>query len=388
MSERGLLQDKALALFFTFRVSLKTWHDVGMIDREVSLYNKLSKYFTHIYFFTYGGREDLEFQSYLADNITIVPTPFLYVSKPSKIFFPFMLAYSFLLPLIHYRILKNIDILKTNQMKGSWTAVITKLLFRKKLVVRTGYTWSIFAKKSNPSSLKNAIIKAVERFAYFFSDGIIVSSQSDLEYLEKNYNLKGIKIVIPNYVDTDVFKPLNIQKRNGSICFVGRLTEQKNLFSLFEAMTALPYTLTIVGSGYQREVLENYAKEKGINVEFLGNLPNSELPNMLNQHEIFILPSLYEGMPKTLLEAMACGLPVIGTDVGGIREVIEHEKNGILCGTNPRSIRGAILRLMNDEKLKRKISIKARATIEERFSLNKLIKRELALYENLITPHE
>ena len=123
-------------------------------------------------------------------------------------------------------------------------------------------------------------------------------------------------------------------------------------------------------------------------MEFLGNLPNSELPDILNQHEIFILLSFYEGMPKALLEAMACGLPVIGTDVDGIKEVIEHEENGILCETDPKSIKGAILGLMNNEKLKRKISMKARMTIEEKFSLNKLIERELALYENSITSHE
>ena len=67
------INDKSLALFFTAGASLKTWYDIGSIDREVAIYNALSKYFKHIYFFTYGGEEDLTFKKYLADNISIIP---------------------------------------------------------------------------------------------------------------------------------------------------------------------------------------------------------------------------------------------------------------------------------------------------------------------------
>ena len=126
------LRDKTLALFFTTGVSLKLWHEIGMIDREVAIYNKLSKYFKHIYFLSYAGEEDLRFKDYLADNITIVP----------KKYIPDSLSYSIMLPIIHYRILKKVDILKTNQMFGSWSAVLAKLIYRKKLVARTGYMLS------------------------------------------------------------------------------------------------------------------------------------------------------------------------------------------------------------------------------------------------------
>lgn len=126
------LKDKTLALFFTAGISLKTWYDIGSIYREVAIYNELSKYFKHIYFFTYGVEEDLKFKSYLADNITIIPKK--YVSNS--------LIYSFMIPFIHHKILKDVDILKTNQMWGSWSAVLTKLIYRRKLVVRTGYMLS------------------------------------------------------------------------------------------------------------------------------------------------------------------------------------------------------------------------------------------------------
>jgi len=368
------LKDKTLALFFTRGISLKTWHEIGSIDREVAIYNELSKYFKRLYFLTYGDNEDLAFQSYLADNITIIPQK--YVSNS--------LLYSYLIPFIHRKILKDVDILKTNQMQGSWSAVSTKLIYRNKLVVRTGYMLSINFMIRNPKSRRIWIKKLIERIAYKFADAIITTSQSNFEYVEKNYNLLGIHVVIPNYVETSVFKPMNIAKKKGSICFIGRLSREKNLFVLIEALKDLPYTLTIIGSGKQEEQLKKFADKNEVDANFLGNIPNHELPKILNQHEIFILPSLYENMPKTLLEAMACGLPVIGTNVKGVNEVITHGKNGILCDTNSNSIREAIMTLMEDEELKQKLGASARKTIVLDYNLDSLVEKELKLMEELV----
>ena len=118
-------------------------------------------------------------------------------------------------------------------------------------------------------------------------------------------------------------------------------------------------------------------------MNFLGNIPNRELPKILNQHEVFVLPSLWEGMPKTLLEAMACGLPVIGTRIDGTKEVIEHGKNGILCETDSNSIREAIINVMENEKLKQKLGENARRTIVENYSLPNLAEKELKLMGEL-----
>lgn len=369
------LKDRTLALFFTAGISLKTWHDIGMIDREVAIYNELSKHFKHIYFFTYGDKEDLKFKSYLADNITIIPKK--YISNS--------LLYSFMIPFIHHKILKDVDILKTNQMWGSWSAVLTKFFYRKKLLVRTGYMLSIFYAKKNPrSKVINQLIKVLEIIVYKFAEGIITTSQSDFEYVKRNYNPRGIHILIPNYVETDIFKPMKMQKKKGSICYIGRLNQQKNLLALLGALKDLPYSITIIGLGEQERQLKNFAAKNNINVNFLGNIPNHELPKILNQHEVFILPSLYEGMPKALLEAMACGLPVIGTNVKGINEVIKHGKNGILCNTDLASIREAIVTLIENEELKRKLGKNARRTIVKNYSLDNLVRKELKLIQELI----
>jgi len=336
-----VLKDKTLALFFTAGVSLKLWYEIGMIDREVAIYNELSKYFKQIYFFTYGG-EDLKFKNYLANNITVVPKRYIANN----------LLYSFMLPIIHYKIFKKVDILKTNQMLGSWSAVLARLIYRKKLVVRTGYMWSIHLDKEDARGWQKMLAKNLERLAYKLADAGITSSQRNIDYIEQSYHPRNLTL-IPNYVETNVFQPLNRVKKRGSICFIGRLTKQKNLFTLLEALRGLPYTISLIGSGEQEKQLRE--------------------------------PSLWEGMPKTLLEAMACGLPVLGTNIDGIREVIKHGENGILCNTDLKSIREAIISIMEDKALRQTLVKKARRTIEEEFSLSKLIEKELELYAQLLT---
>ena len=373
-----ILKDKTLALFFSCGVSLKTWHDIGMIDREVALYNKLSEYLKQIYFLTYGDEGDLEYKTYLAPNITIIPQK----SVPKNLQYSAVL-YSLLLPIIHSGTLKNVDIVKTNQMTASWTAVITKLFFRKKLFVRTGNTWSILYAAEHPASWKTSLIKQIERLAYKMADAASTSSPSAFNYVEHNYHPQN-HILATNYVETDVFKPLDVARRPGSICFVGSLGRQKNILALLEAIKGLPYTIDIIGTGPLSDQLREFARKNKIEASFPGNVPNHELPAVLNRHELFILPSLWEGMPKTLLEAMSCGLPVIGTNIIGTREVIKDGENGILCETDSDSIRQAIIRLMEDEELKKQLGENARKTIIQDYSLDHLVNKELELMEQLL----
>ncbi|MFC2044513.1 glycosyltransferase family 4 protein [Chloroflexota bacterium] len=372
------LKDKTLALFFTCGISLKIWHDIGMIDREVALYKALSKNFNHIYLFTWGGQEDLRFQEYLANNITIVPKKYVTNS----------LLYSLALPFVHRKILKHVDIIKTNQMYGSWSAALAKLLYRNMLVVRTGYTWSLFFRMENTKGWRSLVSKTAERFAYRMADAAITSSWNDYNYVEQRYHPHN-HIHGHNYVDTELFKPINgIEKKKDAICFIGRLNQQKNLNALFDALKGLSSTLDIIGSGPQLAQLKELARHNNVKVNFLGNIPNSELPAILNKYELFVLTSLWEGMPKTLLEAMACGLPVVGTNVDGIKEVIRDGDNGILCDTTAGSIRQAIIKAMNDRDLREKLGAGARNTIKQSFSLDKLLQKELDLYSRILDKHD
>lgn len=373
---------KTLALFFSFRISLSDWYDAGILQREVKLYNELSKYFYEIYFLTYGGKDDKKYNSYLSPNIRVVPMPFIQRGG-RKQFRPLMLIYSILMPFIHWKILKNASILKTNQIPGCWAAVMAKIIFKKRLILRCGYIWSYFALQNKESIIKTYIKKIIEKFSCTLSDAVVCSSASDQDYLQMNYKVKAK--VIPNYVDTEVFKPLNISKKKDSICFVGRLERQKNLIALLEALKGLPYELTIIGNGNMRQKLERKAKENNINITFMNSVFHLRLPEILNQHEVFILPSLYEGTPKALLEAMSCGIPVIGTNVTGIKDIIRHKENGYLCETSPSSIRKAIFESFQSKAARENIVKEARRTVLRNFSLKATLGREISIYQEITT---
>jgi len=373
-----VLKEKTLALFFTRGISLREWDKRGLLDREVALYNNLAKSFKKIYFFTYGDKEDLDYREYLAENVIVIPnTTSLFRNKN---------LYSFMLPFIHRKVLKQVDILKTNQMDGSWAAVIAKKLFKKPLVVRMGYAWSIAYKKEKVKYFKKWIVKLIEKIAYLNADAVIVTSQESLAHAGKNYCLKQktLTSMIPNFVDINLFRPMALQKKPNSLCFVGRLAKEKNLEALLEALKDSSYLLDIIGSGEKENSLKFFAKENNINVNFLGVIPNRQLPEALNRYEAFILPSFYEGMPKALLEAMACGLPVIGTNVEGIREVIVDDENGLLCDITSNSIRKAIDKLFEDDDLREKLGEKAQETIINKFALEKVLKKELDMYTELL----
>lgn len=370
-----MLSDKKLVLFFTAGMSLKKWSEGGMLSREVSIYNELAKHFDEILFLSYGSEGENKYKNFLAANVEI-----LYNKRRIN---PFV--YSFLAPLIHRKAIKKADILKTNQMLGSWIAVIAKLFFRKKLVLRQGYQYSLTLKKKG-RGLLSFIISIIEFFSYNIADEIIVTSQSIKDFIVEKYKIKQEKIdVIPNYVDTESFRPFESEKEARRVTFVGRFDKEKNLFSLIDAVKGLNVKLVLVGNGPLEDALKKKVKEEGIEkVVFGGVIPNERLPEELNKSEIFILPSLYEGNPKTLLEAMACGLPVIGTNVVGIREVVKHKENGYLCGTSAEVIREAIREVMTNENLRHKLAVNARDTIIKNYSLEKIVDKELKLYDRLL----
>jgi len=369
------LSNKTLTLFFTYRVSLKLWDEIGILDREIKPYKELAKHFKEIYLFTYGGKEDLEYQRYLPENIKI------YYRK-SKL--P-LLLYSFFFLFIYKGEIKKADILKSNQMSGAWTPLLAKLLFKKRFVARCGYEWLSFLENQKKSLIKRIIAFLAEKVIYKKADRIILTSEKDKKFVVKRFKIPSQKIkIIPNYIDTEFFKPLPLAKEKNRIIFAGRLEPEKNLFNLLKALPNILVKLVLVGRGSLKRKLKQLAEKEKINIEFIDIIANKDLPKEYNKSELFILPSLYEGCPKALLEAMSCGLPCIGSNVQGIKEIIIHKENGYLCEITPESIKRAIIEVLINKDLQDKIGKNARKTILENFSLNKILEKEKELYLSLL----
>jgi len=374
-----------LALFFTRNISLKLWLESGLFDREKLIYEEhLRRRSLHkVYWLTYGKddaaiADRLKTENRLHTDIVVLPMPAFFKGCFGR------LVYSFFIPFIHRSSIKNSDILKTNQIDGSWSAVIAKFLYKKPLLARTGYTLSIFAKNKAKSKLKIKIIEFIEYIAYKFADKAVVASFQDSKYIHSKYGLPKKKIgVIRNFINTEIFCPIDSKKHFSKMIFVGRLDPQKNLPNLFEALSKTKLTLDIYGHGPLREQLAHKTKNLGISVNFMGVVANKDLPEVLNCYRYYILPSLYEGMPKSLLEAMSCGLICIGTNVDGINEIIDDNINGYLAkDTDPGSLAEAIdraTRLPGDN-----IATEARQKIISDFSIEKIVDEENKIFEELI----
>ncbi len=371
------LKGKNLGFFMTMGVSLSEWQKVGMLSREIEPINLMAEYFNKVYFFTYGGEEDLKYKNLLKENVEIV-------YKKSKIN---NYLYSILMPFVNRRIIKKIDILKTNQMLGAHSALLSKWIGKNaKLIIRTGYSLSFTAKQKNKIFLYR-VITIFERFIYRYADFSLVTSKKVYDILVLKYKVKKEKVkIVANYINTDIFKPdETLVKNENKIVYVGRVVKEKNILSLIEALEGLNIELDIVGGGNDpfKDVVVKKAREKNVIINFLGNFPNSELPKVLNRYNIFILPSFYEGMPKTLLEAMGCGLACIGTDVEGIKEVIKDGENGLLASTDSANIKEAIISLKNDKNLQNRLGKNARKYIVDNFSIHNQIKKEIRIYEEI-----
>lgn len=318
-----------LGLVFTIGVSLEQWEKQGLLDREKLIYEKHLKegHFEKIIWFTYG-KNDLTIYNQLINEgrldkrIIIVEMPKWFLGKHKS------LIYSYLIPFVHWKECKKLDIIKTNQMGGAWTAAIIHKIYNVPFLLRTGYTYST----NIAGNIKDDSIRSKKCFLYLKYIRYImlekklyrrcnvatVSSKHDKEYICKKYGIASGKIcVIGNYIDHDLFKNMKEKNRQERFVYVGRLSEEKNLFNIVTAANKARIGIDIYGKGELKNSLEKYILKNHIDARLMGVVDNIYLPKVLNQYRYFVLASKHEGMPKALLEALACGLLCVGTDVEG-----------------------------------------------------------------------
>jgi len=187
-------------------------------------------------------------------------------------------------------------------------------------------------------------------------------------------NSEGLKIIsqqtdpiptitIPNGIDTSYFKPRHKRTDTDvfSFIFAGRLSEQKNLCFLIEQLSILkneinnPFTINIVGDGPLKNKLEKFADSLGISEKIIwhGWLSKKEVLKLLQNSDCLINPSFCEGMPNAVLEAQACGLPVIASNVAGNNAVVVDSKNGFLFNIGDQVKLGLSLKKIIESKVLR-----------------------------------
>jgi glycosyltransferase involved in cell wall biosynthesis len=180
------------------------------------------------------------------------------------------------------------------------------------------------------------------------------------------------------------------QATGAVVLYVGRIAEVKGVRRLLRMWSAMPRrdtaTLLIVGDGPLRPELEREAAECGLDrsVRFLGS--HADVTTFYRIADVFVLPSVTEGLSNALLEAMAAGLPVVASDVAGNREVIEDGVNGVLVDwADPGAAAGVVLRLLDDAELRRRVGEGARRCAG-RFTIASVAERYCRLYQTVASP--
>ena len=251
--------------------------------------------------------------------------------------------------------------------------------------------------------LKNKFLVSLQKYVCKNADAITVDTKATKDELVGRFQGFEDKInTIPMGVDLNLFKKKKIKKssrysKSKLLLFVGRLSDQKGVQYLIESMPSIIkhdtcVKLLIIGSGPYENHLKSLAKSAKVDdkIEFLGAMTSKEVSEYYNIADIFILPALSnktgtEALGLSLLEAMACELPVIGTDVGGIRYTIKDEINGVLIEQkNPNSISKAVVDLLKNPSKRKLLSKNASLFVRKNYSWGRISKDFEKLYKMVL----
>lgn len=235
------------------------------------------------------------------------------------------------------------------------------------------------------------IFKILDNFTYSrYSKIVCVSKQVELALLNWITSNKGKTKVIPNAVP--IPKLLNpCSAKTYDILFVGRLVREKGIDIFLKAIKILKnkysrnLKIVIVGNGPLKEDLGNLAVALGVNreVKLLG--ARKDVGKLMESSNIFVLSSRSEGLPMVALEAMSRGISIIATNVGGIPELIENGKEGILVPPeDSKALARAINNLLENKELREKLSQAAYKKVKKEFSIKSYSVHMLGFYRSLI----
>ncbi|MEW5744181.1 MAG: glycosyltransferase family 4 protein [Nitrospirota bacterium] len=236
-----------------------------------------------------------------------------------------------------------------------------------------------------------------ERVVSHLVRNVVAVSDSTAQDLIQRVKIPARKVItVPNGIDGNPFcitvdkdekkKELGFGGRGPVIGFASRVARQKGLTYLLKAMPEIiqvfpECVLVIAGEGPEESPLQQEAANLNIkdHVVFLG--PRLDIPELLKLFDILVLPSVWEGLPMILLEAMAAGCPTVATDVGGVSTAIKNGESGVLVeAENPAALSREIVSLLSDEDKRKVLSEKGRRRFLDMFSAEVMTRKYEELY--------
>ena len=297
---------------------------------------------------------------------------------------------------------KNIQVLSCHGYKADVLGFVLRYFMRVKLpLVSIAHGWST-------RSLKIAFYTVLDRICLRFFNRLILVSEGQRKWL-RGFGISPKKIsVIHNGVESSLYSKalshdiegiqgastlmrqrFGIEPGDTVVGYAGRLSSEKDISTSIRAVRFASKEIEklaflVVGDGEERSDLEELAADLGISARVIFAGYQSDMSDIYPLFDIYISSSLREGLPNSVLEAMASGVPCVLTRVPGHTEIVEHEENGLLVDSGDAAkLAESIIRVAKDKVLAEKMRRKARETIQEKFSIEHRIEKLSEVYREL-----
>lgn len=367
----------------------------------------------HIYYLTMGLSQEHEVYliSDISDNDSLSS---VHIREIHNLKFSFQAGFfSWLMAFLVSGILVSLNTLKVYLKKKSFSVIhihdvlsgLFLIVLKRTHIIRSPIILTIHGYVIDLQTLKYRGIKRfimiiaalVIGFVARCSDRVIVCSNTQKLEVHSIYKVPNDKIRIVTqavddriHVENQRFSKITnsfSDKTEQYVLFVGRLSKMKGVQYLLSALENTNYRCVLVGGGPDKEEFIEMAKESGIidRIKFVGEKPFSEVKEFYKSASVFVLPTLAEGFPMVIPEAMSFGLPIVSTNVSGIAEVVINGYNGFIV--NPKDVlalRESISIIMNDPKLRNQFGENSRRIIDENFGIKKLATKTSNIYMELI----
>jgi glycosyltransferase involved in cell wall biosynthesis len=293
-------------------------------------------------------------------------------------------VYAFLMPQRHRRAMRDCSVFRVFQATG----VIPALLARRRWGIPFVTTYGFAYERLARSRMRGRLRGIVTRLGLSAASAVIVPTVELRDVVAARVGVAKVHLV-PNGVDTRRFRPgAGAPDARPALLYVGRLSAEKNLETLLEAagkLRARPGVLkdvgvVMVGEGPERSVLEAQGRALGVPLEFVPFVDHRELPRLYARAHAFVLPSLTEGHPKVLLEARACGVPCVASNVGGSGAILSGDDAGLLFEAGDAAGLAARLeQVLTQPEVARRLGERGRAAVVVNYDLERLVAGEIAL---------
>jgi glycosyltransferase involved in cell wall biosynthesis len=273
------------------------------------------------------------------------------------------------------------DIVHVNSSKAGILGRIAAVLTRVPITVFTVHGWAFKAYSGTPSALYRSADRLMARATTIT---ICVTETERAAGLAARTCIADRTVVIANAVDVEAAPRARHDGDPPRIVSVGRLAWPKDPLTLVRALAHVrdhPFSALIVGDGPDLPTVDGEVRELGLEAAVQLSGPRRDVPDLLAQSDVFALASRSEGGPISILEAMAAGLPVVASDVGGVPELVVEGETGLLVPAgDAHALATALERLLADPELRRRLGAAGRERVRERFDLNALRSAHLELY--------